>query len=309
MKINLPKQVILREVGPREGFQTLDKTVPTAQKLELISLLSRSGVSSIEVAAFVRADRVPQMADAEQIAAGLEKRPGVKYTALYLNHKGFERAEATGKFDNEGWLYTAPSESFLRHNNNCTIQDTITGISSWLQTFAGAGKKLRGLMISTAFGCNYEGKISAPAVASIAARFVAELKQQGETLQEICLADTVGLGNPLMVRETISAVREAANGAEISLHLHDTRGTGIANAFAALESGVTIFEASVGGMGGCPFAKGASGNIASEDFLYLCRQIGVETGIDLDIYIEAARLAARITGLSLPGRVHKLNSL
>jgi hydroxymethylglutaryl-CoA lyase len=297
----LPAKVLIREVGPREGFQILPKVYATEQKLKIITALVKAGLTSIEVASFVRPDRLPQMADAEQIVAGLPDTSECEFTALYLNQKGFERGEATGRLRNRGWLYTAASESFLRANNNCSIADTFTGIPTWIESFRRAGKDAHGLMVSTAFGCNYEGPIETSKVADIVSRFVKRCEELGSPLSEICLADTVGRANPRAISDTVTAVRSL--GVEISLHLHDTWGLGMVNVFSGLECGVSIYETSIGGIGGCPFTPGAAGNVATEEVVYLCHSLGIKTGIDLVQCCRAASLAQEVIGTTLPGRI------
>jgi len=302
---SMPDRVRLREVGAREGFQTHPTIVPTRDKIALVDALSRTGVRDIEVASFVRGDRVPNMADAEEVATGCEKRPGVRYTGLYLNVKGFHRAEGVEGLDNQGWLNIAASETFLERNNNTTIDRALETFPAWIEAFRNAGKSVHGLMLSTAFGSNYEGRIPTEKVTSIVDRVLAVVSDHDETLDEICLADTMGNATPRMLQERVRAVRERAPDSEVTLHLHDTRGAGIANVLAGLEVGVRTFDASVGGLGGCPFAKGAAGNVCTEDIAFLCEEMGIETGIDLDAYVEAAKLAAEIVGKELPGRYYR----
>lgn len=302
-----PKKVTIREVGPREGFQTLARVVPTSEKVELISALLETGVPSIEVTSFVRPDKVPQMADAETLVSQLPaSRAGTVFTALYLNRKGFERCVTLPNLTTRGWLYTATSETFLSKNNNCSLDDTISGIPEWLKLFESKNIPLRGVVISTAFGCGYEGKAVAKKLGSVIARVLEQVKSCGVVLPEISLADTVGLAVPPEIDEAIQIIRNRTGDSEVSLHLHDTRGMGIACAYAGLQCGVSIFEASVGGMGGCPFAKGAAGNIATEDFVYLCESVGVATGVSLEKYVAAARVARRIAQQELPGRVFRI---
>lgn len=303
--MQLPDSITIREVGPREGFQTISKVIPTAHKLELIEALAKTGVRQIEVTSFVRPDRVPQMADAEDLARSLVHYEGVRYSALYLNKAGFERAEACKRISNDAWLYTAASSTFLKRNNNLTFDDVVDGVPEWLTVFAKAGKSLHGLMISTAFGCNYEGAVSHDTVLRIIAEIHKRVEDGGQRIREICLADTMGWASPLALKALVTKVREAFPGSEVSLHLHDTRGTAMANVFAGLEEGVKVFEASVGGMGGCPFARGAAGNVASEDVAFMCREMGISTGLSLEAYVEAARIAERIVGKELPGKLYK----
>ena len=298
----LPKRVVIREVGPREGFQILGKVVPTEHKVRLISALVEAGLSEIEVAAFVRPDRVPTMADAEVIVATLPHAPAVRYTALYLNEKGFLRAETSGKLCNRGWLYSSPSESFLKANTNTSIDDALKSVPSWSAAFRGAGKKTEALMISTAFGCGYEGHIAPESVARLVERYIAACEACGDELREICLADTVGVAHPHSIRSTVQLLKPF--GVPVSLHLHNTWGLAAANVYAGLLEGVSIFEASVGGLGGCPFTPGASGNVATEDVVYLCHALGIETGIDLEKMCVAAELAETIVGQPLSSHVY-----
>ncbi len=296
-----PSKVLLREVGPREGFQTLDTIVSTTDKLELIRLLVEAGAPEIEVASFVRPDRVPQMADAEDVIAGLPES-GAAYKGLYLNPKGFERAEQTGRLSNEAWLYTSASKTFLKSNYNTTPQDFYDSIPEWIEIFQRYNKPLYGLMISTVFGCNEEGAIAPEIVLEILDETLKRAGDLGESFQEISLADTVGHGNPEKVKRMIAEIRTKYPLVRISLHLHDTRGTGMANVHVGLLEGVDCFEASVGGVGGCPFAKGAAGNVVTEDVAYLCAELGIDTGVNLQKYAQAAAYAEEITGLTLPGK-------
>lgn len=296
----MTSKVMIREVGCREGFQNLDRVVPTECKVKLIELLSECGLESIETTAFVRADRVPQMADAEEVVRRLAKRPGVTYTALYLNPRGFERAEEVGGLSNEGWIPAAVSEPFLRRNNNLTFEQFFDGLPAWQDAFRSRGKGVHGIMVSAAFGSNEEGSIGAePAVDLI--RKVEE--RLGAPLKEVCLADTMGWGTPDKVRRAVAGVRQVSP-AEVSLHLHDTRGMGIANAAAGLEEGVRIFDSSVGGVGGCPFVKGAAGNVATEDLLFLCEAMGYSTGIDEARLYAAVEYLETVLGFPPPSRCY-----
>jgi hydroxymethylglutaryl-CoA lyase len=304
--VTMPQEVVIREVGPREGFQILPRVVPVADRLRLIEALVAASVRHIEVASFVRGDKVPQMADAEELVSRLPQADGVEFTALCLNAKGFERAEKTGRLKNSGWIYTSPSNSFLKANSNLTLDGSVAQVPEWAKLFRAHGKRLHGIMVSTAFGCSYEGSISASTVVSLVKRFAAACESAGEKVSEICLADTVGMGSPKTVRECLTALRPL--GIPVSLHLHDTMGLGLVNAYAGLLEGVSIFETSVGGMGGCPFTPGAAGNVATEDLVYLCNELGIKTNIDLDRLCKAAELAELIVGTELPGRVYRARS-
>lgn len=300
-----PKKVRIREVGPREGFQTLARVVPTEQKLELIAALGETGLKDIEIVSFVRPDKVPQMADAAAVVERYHRVPGVAYTGLYLNPSGFIRAEETGRLHNEGWLYLAASETFLQRNSNTTIAAGIDAMPTWLAAFRERGKPLRGIMLSTAFGCNFEGPIASDTVVELLRRVAGHVVAAGETLREICLADTMGWASPVMLRELIVRVRREFPQSEVSLHLHDTRGSGMANVYAGLEEGVAIFDCSIGGLGGCPFARGAAGNVPTEDVAFLCHELGIETGLDLGKLARAAAMAEGIIGEPLPGKYYK----
>ncbi|HEY8449380.1 MAG TPA: hydroxymethylglutaryl-CoA lyase [Bacillota bacterium] len=302
----LPKRVRIYEVGPREGFQFEKGPISTDDKVALVDALSETGLGSIEVTSFVSPKWVPQMADAEEVLARIRRKPGVEYRALFLNLKGLERAlKANVTIDGE--IILAASDKFLRTNNNRSIDDALAAIPEWIAAYERAGIPVNQLDLMTTFGCNYEGHISLERVLDVLGRAAAILEQHGHKVERIKLADTMGWANPAQVKRTIYALRERWPDARLCLHLHDTRGTGLANAFAALEEGVTEFESAVGGLGGCPFAsmKGAAGNIATEDFAFMCEEMGVETGIDLEAIAEAARLAERIVGHDLPGKLAK----
>ncbi len=301
--IAYPKKVLLREDGPREGFQILKQIIPTEKKLALIKALVETGVTSIEVTSFVRPDRVPQHADAEEVAKGLVKTPGVRYRALYLNQKGLSRAKDCKSLQPEGFIHLAASDSFLKSNSNASIDEVIKQIPGWINAFNGAGLNFERIMLSTAFGEPIEGKKTAQDVLPVIEKALQQIKNAGGTLEEMTLADTTGWANPEDIKKTIGAVRNKWPELIIGLHLHDTRGTGLANAYAGLELGVSRFDCSVAGLGGCPFTKGAAGNIPTEDMAFMCEELGISTGVNLEKYIIAAKLAEEITGMSLPGKL------
>ncbi len=301
----LPDRVTIREVGAREGFQTLPAPVPTERKLELIDALSATGVSTIEVASYVRPDRVPNMADAEAIVAGFRAQPSVRYTALYLNVRGLERAATSERLENDAWIPLAASDDFLKRNNNSSIDEQLAAFPKWIEAFRAHDMPLHGLMLSCAFGTNETGRVPAEAALDVVERAERAAREQGASFREICLADTTGYANPAGVERLVSIVREKLPEADVSLHLHDTRGCGIANVYAGLLAGVRTLDASVGGLGGCPFVRGAAGNVCTEDIVFLCEEIGVATGIDLEAYVEAARVAADIIGHELPGKFYR----
>lgn len=303
MSYNLPREVSLREDGPREGFQMHGAVVPTSDKVALINALSDTGIRSIEVTSFVRSDLVPQHADAEEVAKQFEKKPGIRYRALYLNENGFMRAIACPKLAVEGYILLAASETFLKRNNNIGLETAVKGIGSWLDTFSRHNVSFDRVMVSTAFGDSFEGHIDSKRVLEICRRVVSESQAKGIMPGEITFADTTGYANPESVRRLVCSFKEMFPSIEIGLHLHDTRGLGIANVYAGLQCGVTKFDCSVGGMGGCPFAKGAAGNVATEDVAFLCRELGIETGLDLDAYVACAKLAESIMAKKLPGKL------
>lgn len=251
----------------------------------------------------VRGDKVPQMADAEQLISQLPEVSGVEYTALYLNTKGFARAEATNRLSNVGWLYTSSSDSFLRANNNTSIAQSLSAVDEWANSFQSAGKSIWGLMVSTAFGCEFEGVIPVATVGKLVERYLSRAAAVGQPIKEVCLADTVGRANPRAVRELVQSV--AALGVVVSLHLHDTWGLGLCNTYAGLEAGVAVFETSVGGLGGCPFTPGSAGNVATEDLVYLCDSVGVVTGLDINKLCVAAEFAEALIGQPLSGHVYR----
>ena len=303
--MSFPSSIKIREVGPREGFQTSRKVIPTEKKLELISKLNETGVKFIEITSFVRPDKVPQMADASEVARLFEKRDGIAYSGLYLNQKGFEQAQKSGRLDNEAWLYTAGSATFLNKNSNTSYDQIRSELGDWLQMFAAAKVTPYKLMVSTAFACGYEGVIPLTKLVAAVDSVTDELKKHGHTFEEICLADTIGWATPEQVKSAVEEMRSRFKGSEISLHLHDTRGMGLANAYAGLQVGVTTFDSSVGGIGGCPFASGAAGNIATEELVYLCQELGIKTGIDIAKYVAAAKIAESILGEPLQGKLYR----
>jgi len=299
----LPKRVLLREDGPREGFQMQQQVFPTAQKVELIDRLSRTGVKSIEVTSFVRPDRVPQLADAEQVIQAFTAAPGVRYRALYLNEKGFERALASPKIQPEGYVLLAASEEFLKRNNNQTLEQALDQLETWTKLFSKHQLPFERVMLSTAFGDSFSGRIAPETVLNLCARLLERCQILGLPPQEITFADTTGYGNPEAVKKLIGGFRQRWPEVAVGLHLHDTRGTGMANVYAGLELGVERFDCSVAGLGGCPFAKGAAGNVPTEDVAFMCAELGIETGIYLEEYVETARFAEQLVGRPLPGKL------
>ena len=302
---DLPKSVRINEEGPREGFQIEKGPIPTTRKIELIEALSETGLKQVQVVSFVNPKRVPGMADAEDVVRGFKPRPGVDYTALWLNEKGLERARAAGKLKLEGKISIYASEKFSMKNNNRTTAQEFEYARRVLESYLEHGIPVERGSVAAAFGCNYQGDMPLPTILDIVRRIFELAHEYGVKLKELSFADTMAWATPLQIKRLLGAVREKYPDMRLSLHLHDTRGMGIANAHAGLEMGVTMFDACVAGLGGCPFAahKGAAGNVCTEDLVFLCREMGIETGIDLDKMIECAQLAEDIVGHPLPGSV------
>lgn len=301
----LPTRIDILEEGPREGFQIEKGPIATARKIELVNALSHTGLRTLQIVSFVNPKRVPGMADAEEVAKGYTPAPGVSYRALWLNQQGFERARATGRFDLRGSYGVAASDTFLQRNQNRSIAQQMADNHVMIERFKELGVPVERAGIMAAFGCNYEGDIAPAHVVELTGMLLDAARQHGVTLKYLMLADTMGWATPGSVKRVVGAVRERYPDVELSLHLHDTRGLGIANAYAGLEMGVTHYDAAVAGLGGCPFAgnAGAAGNVCTEDLVFMCDEMGIETGVDLEKLIACAVLAEDIVGHPLPGSV------
>jgi hydroxymethylglutaryl-CoA lyase len=277
---DLPQAITIREVGPREGFQFEKGPIPTDRKIELVDALSETGVRHIQVTSFVSPKWVPQMADADEITERFKKVPGVEYDALFLNDRGLERALASGVYTFIGALTLVVSDVFAKTNTNKTIDELLAAIPSRMALYKQHGIKTRAVGVQAAFGCNYQGDVPLSDVLRVVGAGIAVAAEHGESIEEVRLSDTMGWGNPLQTKRMIAAVQDRWPNVSISLHLHDTRGTAMANALAGLEMGVTNFDSSVGGLGGCPFAKhkGSAGNIVTEDLAFMCEEMGIKTG-------------------------------
>ena len=282
------------EVGPRDGLQNEKETLSPQTRAELCDRLAAAGVPRVEAASFVNPKKVPQMAGAEEVVSGVQRRPGTIYAGLVLNEKGYERAVEAG-VDEVRYAFPV-TETFAERNQNTTVADA-TELSSRLTERARLDGVRVSITLSAAFGCPFEGRVEPEVVLNIAERVGAAKPD------EIVLADTIGVGVPKGVRELVGGVLNY--GVTVGCHFHDTRNTGIANAAAAVEEGAMVLDASVGGTGGCPFAPKATGNIATEDLVYLLHGMGHETGIDLDALIECAQWLSEQLGKELPGQVHK----
>ena len=297
--IQLPNAVEIVEVGPRDGLQNEPTVLPTATKVEFIGRAIAAGLRRIEVASFVNPKRVPQMADAEAVLAALPRRADVQYVGLVLNRRGFDRALAAGC--TEVGMAVVASNTFNERNQGVTTEESI---ASWLdiaRSARAAGLRAQ-VTVSTAFGCPFEGEVPVARVVEIARR-VAE----GGPF-ELALADTIGVGVPSQVTELVGRVREALPGLALRCHFHNTRNTGLANAYAAIAAGVTVLDASIGGIGGCPFAPAATGNIPTEDLIYMLARMGIRTGVDLEALIATGRWLEGELGRQVPGALVKAGS-
>jgi len=294
--VSFAQRITISEVGPRDGLQIEKAFLPTERKIALIDALSTTGLDKIEITGFVHPKVVPQHADAERVAAGIRRRPGVRYAAFIPNAKGAERAVAAGIDDLKVGM--AASDTFNELNVRMTTAEGMRAVDEIASVVAGSASRLVGA-IATAFGCPYEGAVSRERIH----RMFEQLLAHGVPI--IYLADTTGVANPERIRRTVEDLRTRWPQARIGLHLHNTRGIGIANALAGLYCGIADFESSIGGLGGCPFAPRAVGNICTEDFVHMAAEMGIETGIDLDALIATSQLAQEMLGRPLPGMVMK----
>jgi hydroxymethylglutaryl-CoA lyase len=304
---DLPKAVIFHEEGPREGFQMEKQLFPLQGRIELIDALSQSGLRQIQVGSFVNPKAVPTMADIDQLFAGIKKRDGVRYTGLWLNETGFRKAIATPQVDISAYLMFYTTDALSLRNNNCTALEMRDRQAKWIDMYRDAGAPIESAYIVTAFGCNLQGEVPLSDTVDVARHIVALASAHHFPVPRIILADTVGWANPEDIKRRVGAVRNLAPDVKIGLHLHDTRGMGAANVYAALQMGVDLFDSSVAGLGGCPFAAHANahgaGNICTEDMVHMCEEMGIATGIDLDALLQAALIAERVIGRPLAGKM------
>lgn len=308
---DVPKSVRINEEGPREGFQIESGAIPTGRKIELIDALSETGLKHMQIVSFVNPRRVPGMADAEAVVRGITVKPGVEYTALWLNEKGLERAMATGRLKIEGKISMCPSEKFLKRNQNKTLAEQAGYNHRVLDMYREHGIAVDRASVMAAFGCNFEGDIEPAKVVDMVDQLFKIAAEHGVQIRLLSLADTMAWATPRSIQRVVGAVRERYPDLRLSLHLHDTRGMAIANAYAGLEMGIDRYDASVAGLGGCPFAghKSAAGNVCTEDLVFMCEEMGISTGIDLERLLDCARLAEEIVGHPLPGSVMRGGSL
>jgi len=291
----LPQSVKIVEVGPRDGLQNEPRSVPAAVKIALIDRLAAAGLRAVEATAFVSPKWVPQMADNAEVMAGIRKRPGVSYPVLVPNMKGFEAAAAAGA--EEVAVFGAASETFSRKNINCSVAESLERFAPVAEAARARGIKVRGY-ISCVVGCPYEGEIAPAAVAAVAREL------HGMGCYEVSLGDTIGTGTPGKVKRMLAAAAREVPRERLAAHFHDTYGQALANIYAALEEGVQVVDSSVAGLGGCPYAKGASGNVATEDVLYMLDGLGIETGIDLAQVFEAGRFILAELGRPAASKTH-----
>jgi hydroxymethylglutaryl-CoA lyase len=287
------ERVAIREVGPRDGFQNEPETIATADKVALIDALARTGLRRLEVTSFVRADVIPQLADAEHVLAAIDPPPEVSLSVLIPNERGLERALHQRERFDEVNVFLSASESHNRRNVNRSVEDSLAGCERVLERARGEGLRCEGV-ISVSFGCPYEGHVPPERVFAIARR----MRDAGAV--ELAFGDTTGMANPRQVRSFFASAREElGDEVELTAHFHNTRGAGLANVLAAIDSGVASFESSFGELGGCPVPAGATGNIATEDLVSMLHEMGIETGIDLAALIACSRRVQEVLGRPL----------
>jgi len=299
MNKTLPPRVTIVEVGPRDGFQMEKAFIPTTLKIETIDQLARAGLRKIEATSFVKAKMIPQMADAAAVMAGIERRPATAYTALVPNLKGAERAVAA-RADGVR-LVVCATETYNQRNVGMSVRRSLDA-SAEIQAYLAGERVAYEVVIGLAFGCPFEGEVPLARVLELA-REVA-----GQGVREISVADSVGLAQPLHVRRVVEALREALPTVAFSLHIHNTRGLGLANVLAALQAGIDTFDSALGGLGGCPIFPGATGNIPTEDLVNLCEEMGIATGVAIESVRGASRRIQEFLGRSLPGHVLRVDT-
>ncbi len=294
----LPPEVSVYEVSPRDGLQNESATVPLRGKLRLIDALGAAGLRRIEITSFVSPKWIPQLADADEVAAEVmgSPREGIDYSALCPNARGLERARAAGI--KEIAVFLSASETHNQKNINKTISETMAAFQDTVKPAVASGMRVRGY-VSTVWGCPYEGDVDPKRALSIAR----DLLDLG--CYQVSLSDTIGSGTPLQTRRILELVKTEIPTEKLAMHMHDTRGTALANIVVGLELGIRTFDASVGGLGGCPYAPGAAGNVATEDLVYMLHGMGIRTGIDLERLVEAGKAAESVVARQLPGKVHQ----
>jgi isopropylmalate/homocitrate/citramalate synthase len=309
---DLPASVDIFEEGPREGFQIEPGPISTADKIRLIEALAETGLKHIQACSFVNTRLVPGWADAEAVVEGFAAKPGVAFTALWFNQNGLERAlKFRGKLTLAGAIALTASEGFTRKNLNRSHAENVEAMRKQTALHLSHGVPVNRIGVMAAFGCNYQGDITPAQVLRTLEDGMAIAKEAGTKITLFSLADTMGWATPARIERVLGEVRARYPDQQLSLHLHDTRGLAVANAHAGLKMGVTRFDSTVGGLGGCPFAgqKGAAGNICTEELVLLCEEMGIRTGVDLDRLIEVGRMAEEIVGHTLPSELIHAGSL
>lgn len=309
---DLPKYVEIHEEGPREGFQIEPGPISTADKIRLIEALAETGLHHVQACSFVNPRIVPGWADAEAVVEGFKAKPGIHYTGLYFNGNGMDRALAfKDKLTIAGSISLTASVGFTKKNLNRTPEENLAAMRRQTELHLSRGIPVNRLGVMAAFGCNYQGDISPATVVSTLEDGMKIAEETGAKIDVFSLADTMGWGAPHRMEKVIGEVRNRWPDMKIALHLHDTRGLAVANAHAALKMGVSQFDSTVGGLGGCPFAgqPKAAGNICTEELVLLCEEMGIETGVDLDHLIEVGRMAEEIVGHQLPSELIHAGSL
>jgi hydroxymethylglutaryl-CoA lyase len=309
---DLPREIEIHEEGPREGFQIEPGPITTADKIRLIEALAETGLHHIQVCSFVSPRVVPQWSDAEQVVEGFKAKDGVHYTGLWFNETGLKRALAfQDKLTITGSISLAASDAFSRKNLNRGHAENLDAMRKQTAAHLANGVTVDRIGVMAAFGCNYQGDIAPAQVVRTLEDGLGVAREAGVDITLFSLADTMGWATPARIERLVSEVRGRWPEKTISLHLHDTRGLAVANAYEALKLGVTRFDATVGGLGGCPYAgqKGAAGNICTEELVLLCEEMGIKTGVDLDALIEVGRMAETIVGHPLPGELIHAGSL
>jgi hydroxymethylglutaryl-CoA lyase len=294
--MKLPERVTIYEVGPRDGLQNEARQVPTPEKIRFIDALVEAGLHNIEITSFVSPKWIPQLADAAEVARGVRRPAGVRMSALVPNRRGLDNAMAAGM--KEIAVFLSASETHNKKNVNKTIAETLNAFDEVISPARAAGIKVRAY-VSTVFGCPYEGDVDPAAVLSLSAR----LLEMG--VYQISLGDTIGVANPRQVEDVLGQVLAAHPAEAIAVHFHDTQGTALANCLVSLTMGIRTLDSSAGGLGGCPYAPGAAGNLATEDLVSMLHAMGIQTGVDLDRLVDASRLATSFVGHDLPSKYLK----
>jgi hydroxymethylglutaryl-CoA lyase len=292
----LPVDVTLYEVGPRDGLQNESRLIPTENKVQLIDALSDTGLRAIEITSFVNPKWIPQLADGVEVAQRVRRKAGVNYSALVPNRQGFDSAVKAGM--HEIAVFLSASETHNKKNVNKTIAATLQAFGEVVPPALERGMRVRAY-VSTVYGCPYEGKVDPNA----ALELCRALRAMG--CYQISLGDTIGVANPRQVRDVLSRVLAETPIEAVAVHFHDTRGTALANILVAVEMGITTVDAALGGLGGCPYAPGASGNVATEDVVYMLEEMGVKTGVDLEKLIDCSRLASTLVGHEMPSKYYR----